>query len=177
MGVIPRMFAISLLLFLVTYIFGVMTTQLYKSAYEDHVTSADYFGRLDSTFFTLFQIMTLDNWAEITRELMTQYKMAWVPIVAFVIISGFVVVNLIIAVICDAVAALHENEKAMMHGSFTVERPPADSAIGNDNPQVLFCEELKVQLNALEVKTKELTRLQNETLLVLYRLTRAQQQH
>ena len=32
--------------------------------------------------------------------------MAWIPFVIFIILTGFVVVNLIIAVICDAVHML-----------------------------------------------------------------------
>jgi uncharacterized membrane protein YphA (DoxX/SURF4 family) len=49
-GVMPRMVAIGLLLFLVSYIFAVMFTQLFKDLYERGVTDADYFGRLDETF-------------------------------------------------------------------------------------------------------------------------------
>jgi len=46
---------------LVFYIFGVMFTQLFQSSYEDGVTDVDYFSSLDRTFFTLFQLMTLDS--------------------------------------------------------------------------------------------------------------------
>lgn len=48
-GVMPRMFAIGLLLMLVSYIFAVMFTQLFKDLYEDGLTDEDYFGRLDNT--------------------------------------------------------------------------------------------------------------------------------
>ena len=114
----PRMFAIFLLLLLVSYIFAVMFTQLFKDLYKRGLTTIDYFGRMDDTFFTLFQIMTLDAWAEIAREVMAVYPWAWLPFIVFVIITGFVVVNLIIAVICDAIAALHDDEKAKLHGTY-----------------------------------------------------------
>ena len=67
-SVMPRMAAIGLLLLLIFYIFAVMFTQLFKDLYHEGKTSDDYFSRLDATFFTLFQIMTLDSWADIARE-------------------------------------------------------------------------------------------------------------
>ncbi len=58
----PRMFAIALLLALVMYIWAVLMTQLFGTLYVQGDTVTNYFGRLDSSFFTLFQIMTFDNW-------------------------------------------------------------------------------------------------------------------
>jgi Ion transport protein len=94
-GVTPRMFAIWLLLCLVSYIFAVMFTQLFKDLYEQGATGdVDYFGCMDKTFFTLFQIMTLDAWSDISRDGMAVYPWAWLPIIAYVILTGFVVVNI-----------------------------------------------------------------------------------
>jgi hypothetical protein len=112
-NVIPRMSAITLLLVLVTYIFGVMCTILFRDLYSAGVTDANYFGSVELSIFTLFQFMTLDNWASPVRDVMTVYKWAWLPILTYVIVTAFIVVNLIIAVICDAIAALHEEESAM----------------------------------------------------------------
>jgi hypothetical protein len=53
----PRMFAIALLLMLISYIFAVMLTELFQTAYEDGITQIDYFGTLFATLFTLFQYM------------------------------------------------------------------------------------------------------------------------
>jgi hypothetical protein len=44
------------------------------------------------------------------------YPWAWVPFIIFIIITGFVVVNLIIAVICDAVHVLGNENKAGLYG-------------------------------------------------------------
>jgi hypothetical protein len=53
----PRMFAIGLLLLLVSYIFAVMLTELFQTAFEDGITKSNYFGNLFATHFTLFQYM------------------------------------------------------------------------------------------------------------------------
>jgi len=104
-AVFPRLSAIGMLLLLVFYIFAVMTTTLFK----DLPLSEDYFNNLAASLFTLFQFMTME-WSEVTREVMEYYSWAWAPFVIFVAISGFIVFNLIIAVICDAVAII-ESEK------------------------------------------------------------------
>jgi len=173
-GVMPRMFAIGLLLFLVSYIFAVMFTQLFKDMYQQDETTEDYFGRLDETFFTLFQIMTLDNWAEIAREVMITYPWAWFPFIVFVIITGFVVVNLIIAVICDAISALHEDEKAKLHGTF--DENDHDETDESQHPALK--EDVREQLDALENHVDELTRMQEETMTTLQTLALyIQEQH
>ena len=56
-SVVPRMFAIGLLLMLVSYIFAVMLTELFQDAHEEGITEINYFGTLFASFFTLFQYM------------------------------------------------------------------------------------------------------------------------
>ncbi len=58
-SVVPAIAAITVLLLLILYIFSVMYTQLFKDYFEEGYTTADYFGTLDLTLFTLFQIMCL----------------------------------------------------------------------------------------------------------------------
>jgi hypothetical protein len=78
-SVLPKMGAICLLLFVISYIFAVMFTQLFKGMAEDAGAAddpdfPDYYGRLDRTFFTLFQLMTLDGWSDIARETIEIYQ-------------------------------------------------------------------------------------------------------
>lgn len=97
--VIPRMTAIGLLLILIFYIFAVLFTELF----QDLVLSENYFNTLDASLFTCYEMMTLE-WADLAREVMIQKSWAWAPFLAFIAITGFIVFNLIIAVICDAVS-------------------------------------------------------------------------
>ena len=43
------------------YIFSVLHTDLYHNLWDKDVLDYDYFGRLDRTALTLFQMMTLDS--------------------------------------------------------------------------------------------------------------------
>jgi len=162
-GVMPRMAAIGLLLFLIFYIFAVMFTQLFKNLYKEGKTDQDYFSRLDATFFTLFQMMTLDAWADIARQVINEIKWAWLPFLVFVTISGFIVVNLIIAVICDAISALHEDEKAKIHGTYDEGNSYSDETSEMD---------IQEQLQSLEHQVNELSRVQEQTMHTLEYLTR-----
>jgi len=189
-SVMPRMAAIGLLLFLIFYIFAVMFTSLFKTLYRQDLTEWDYFGRLDATFFTLFQIMTLDEWSAVAREVMLTYAWAWAPFVAFVIISGFVVVNLIIAVICDAISALHDDARANLYGQqldSDSEGDGGDGAAGGSprsgggarggrhghgNAELDASEAAKEQVDSLEKQIEDLLLVQQQSMRALENLTR-----
>lgn len=58
-SVMPRMLTIGGFLLLFMCIFAVLLTTLFRTAYQDGYTDEDYFSRLDLTFFTLFQMITM----------------------------------------------------------------------------------------------------------------------
>lgn len=103
--VLPRMSAIMLLLLVVFYVFAVLFTEQF-STYD---LEYNYFATLHDSFLTCFQMMTME-WVDICRELQEQegYKYAWITIVIFVMIAGFIVFNLIVAVVVEAVSATEE---------------------------------------------------------------------
>lgn len=107
---VPKMLAVAFLLTLLFYIFAVLFTTMYKDLYRDGLTSEDYFSRVDITAFTLFQIMTLDGWSEVTKEVMATNQWAWLPFMSFIIVSSFTFLNLVIAVLCEAVSNIHHEK-------------------------------------------------------------------
>ena len=169
----PRLAAIGLMLFLVFYIFAVMFTDLFKQLYHEGHTIWDYFSRLDSTIFTLFQIMTLDNWADIARQVIPIYPWAWAPFVGFAVTSAFIVVNLIIAVICDAIAGLEEADRAKIHGGGGGGEGNEDEEDSEVNTYRIL--EIREQLDSLEEQMEELTKIQARTFHTLQYMTRQMQ--
>lgn len=103
--IMPRLGAITALLLLIFYIFAVLFTQLFGEL----ELSAPFFSRLDYSLLTLFVMMTME-WADVARECMDQIWWAWAPFIAFIMITGFIVFNLIIAVVCDAVAVIENKD-------------------------------------------------------------------
>lgn len=167
-SVVPRIMGITLLLALIFFIFSILMTSMWKNLYHEGYTEQDYFSRLDATLFTLFQVLTLDEWAGITREVMASpdNSWAWFPMIAFVIITAFIVINLIIAVICDAIAALHADQKAMIQGIASTDE--GDS----EEPQDI---DVREQLQTLEQHVEKLARMQEQTMHSLQYLTRHMQ--
>mmetsp|Transcript_21432 Transcript_21432/g.29835 ORF Transcript_21432/g.29835 Transcript_21432/m.29835 type:complete len:444 (+) Transcript_21432:76-1407(+) len=106
-AVLPRMYAITALLALIFYIFAVLFTELFK----DLDLEDNYFRSLDASLFTCFELMTLE-WAGIVRGVMELETYAWAPFLMFINITGFIVFNLIVAVVCDAVAVVERQSKA-----------------------------------------------------------------
>jgi len=107
--VLPKLGGISLVLFLFFYVFAIIFTVLF----QDLSMEPNYFSRLDTTFFTLFQIMTMSEWADISRELQQYYIWAPILVCLFLVITGFIFLNLIVALICEAMVELEVlNRKA-----------------------------------------------------------------
>jgi len=150
-SVMPRMAAIFLMLLLIFYIFAVMFTQLFEDSTDEDVNA--YFGSLALSILTLFQVMTMDEWAEVLRlDYQESVVIIWTFLILFVVISGFIVVNLIVAVICDAIGALDEKEKAKFHGQHNQTDDESSK-----NP------ELREQLDTIEDQIMDLTRIQART--------------
>jgi voltage-gated sodium channel len=101
---IPGMGSIMLLMALIYYVFAVMGTKLFGA------TAPDQFGSLGATFYTLFQIMTFDDWSGgIAKPLMEKHSYAIIYLVVFILLSAFMMLNLFIGVV---VSALDEEKAA-----------------------------------------------------------------
>jgi voltage-gated sodium channel len=90
---LPGLGSIGALLGIFFYVFGVVATKLFGAAFPA------WFGSLWVSMFSLFQIMTLEGWADIARDVMTVYPAAWMFFVAFILVATFTVLNLFIGLI------------------------------------------------------------------------------
>lgn len=105
MHTLPSMASICVLLLIFYYIYGVMCVNLFGKDFPQ------YFGTLGRSFFTLFQIMTLEGWSEgIVRPIMEKYPYAWIVFISYILIVTFVVLNLVLAVIVESLTELKEKK-------------------------------------------------------------------
>ena len=105
-SVIPGMLSVIALMTLFFYIFAIMATQLFSEKFPE------WFGTLGESFYTLFQVMTLESWSMgIVRPVMEVYPYAWVFFVPFIFVVTFVMINLVVAIIVDAMAILNQKEE------------------------------------------------------------------
>ena len=103
-SVIPGMSSIAAILILFFYVFAIMATQLYSETFPQ------WFGTLGESFYTLFQIMTLESWSMgVVRPVMEVHPHSWVFFIIFILIATFIMVNLIIAIVVDAMSAISQD--------------------------------------------------------------------
>ena len=87
------------------YTSAVLTTKLYGAAFPE------YFGGIGRSFYTLFQIMTLESWSMgIVRPLLAQFPYAWTFFVPFIVIATFTILNLFIGIIVSTMQELRDEE-------------------------------------------------------------------
>ena len=101
-----------LLFMLVLYIYSVLCTILFGDRRYGEDEPVDYFGRLDYSLFTLFQMITLE-WGEVVREVMKAYPWSHAVFLSFLMISAFILYSLVVAVVCDAVAVVEHPDIAV----------------------------------------------------------------
>lgn len=105
LGSLPGLGSVFGLVLIVFYVAGVIATNMYATEFPDR------FGSLGISFYTLFQVMTLEGWSEeIVRPIMAIYPTAWVFFLIFIFISTFIVVNLFVAVIVDSINTIKNDE-------------------------------------------------------------------
>jgi voltage-gated sodium channel len=105
LGALPGMGSIALLIGLIYYVFAVMATKMYGQDFPA------LFGSLGDSLFTLFTVMTLEGWVEgVVKPIMEKFPHAWIFFIIFIVFTTFMVLNLFIGVVVQAM--LSEAEKA-----------------------------------------------------------------
>ena len=93
---LPGMASIIGLMALALYVSAVLATKLFRES------APEFFGSLSASLFTLFQVMTVEGWPDIARGVMAQAPYAWIFFVVYLLIATFMVLNLFIAVVVNA---------------------------------------------------------------------------
>lgn len=102
---VPGIGAIAALLLIVFYVSAVVATKLFGAAFPSE------YGTLGRSLFSLFQVMTLDNWSVMVRDIIEEYSWAPAFFVPFILLSAMTVLNLLVAVIIDAMAGLQRQPR------------------------------------------------------------------
>ncbi len=102
---IPGIFWSGILLMLVYYIFSIMGTTLFGAEFPD------WFGSIGRSFYTLFQVMTLESWSMgISRPVMEIFPWAWVYFVPFVLCTAFLIMNVVVGIVVNAISQVSEEQ-------------------------------------------------------------------
>ncbi len=132
---LPSMGYVGLLLFLIVYVYGVLGTYLFKHADPHH------FGNLGLSLLTLFQVTTLEAWAEIFWPLFRSF--GWIAalfFLSYIFMGTMVLLNLLIGVVIRSMEQVQE-EHARLHNQ---KEPYLESDV----------EDILIRINELKEKVK-----------------------
>lgn len=146
-SVIPGMLSIAAILLLFFYVFAIMATQLFGEKFPQ------WFGTLGESLYTLFQVMTLESWSMgIVRPVMEVYPSSWVFFLIFIFIATFIMVNLIVAIVVDAMAQINADEEE------NIIQNTSEIIGSHDRDVSRQVEELKAEIKTLQKMIGELKR-------------------
>ena len=96
---VPSILWTGLLMILIYYIFALIGVNLFGQAFPD------WFGTVGKAMYTLFQVMTLESWSMgISRPVMDVYSAAWLYFVPFVLVSSFIVMNVVVGIVVNSIS-------------------------------------------------------------------------
>ncbi len=101
---IPRMGYISLLMFIIFYIYAAIGSLIFVEINED------LWGNISISMLTLFRIATFEGWSEIMYETMKVYPLSWIYYLTFIFIVAFVFLNMMIGVVVETLQEEHEKQ-------------------------------------------------------------------
>lgn len=101
---LPSLFGVAILLFIFYYVYAVLCVNLFGAEFPE------LFGSLSQSFMTLFQLMIMDDFGNVVRPIVERFAYAWVVFVSFVLIVGFVVLNLVVGIIVESINEIKEKK-------------------------------------------------------------------
>ena len=99
---LPSLGWIFVLLALVFYVFAVIGTKLFGAAYPE------WFGNIGASMFSLFQIMTLEGWVEISRAVMKDFPLANIYFIIFILLASYTTLNIFIAIVVNTMSEVQQ---------------------------------------------------------------------
>lgn len=139
----PHVFWAAVLEMIIFYIFGIMGQNLFHEAFPQ------WFGTLGETVYTLFQVTTLESWSMgIARPVMKVYPWAWCYFVPFVMISSYIVLNVVVGVVVNATSDISEDDNISMKDKIKAKKVTNTEISEQIN-------ELKEHILRLEAKLEE----------------------
>lgn len=94
---LPGMGAIVFLIGLLYYVFAIIAIKLFGT------DNPELFGTLGKSLYTLFTVMTLEGWTnDVAKPVMEHHPWAWIFFFSYIIVTTFMVLNLFIGVVVNA---------------------------------------------------------------------------
>ncbi|HIQ07279.1 MAG TPA: ion transporter [Thiotrichaceae bacterium] len=101
---IPRMGYVSLLMFIIFYIYAAIGAIFFSGI------DTTLWGNISTSMLTLFRIATFDSWTSIMYATMEVHTLSWIYYFSFIFIVAFVFLNMMIGIVLDTLQEEHQKE-------------------------------------------------------------------
>jgi voltage-gated sodium channel len=99
---IPRMGYVSLLMFIIFYIYAAIGSIFFARINEE------LWGNISIALLTLFRVATFEDWTDVMYETMTVYPLSWTFYLSFIFVIAFVFLNMMIGIVLETLQREHE---------------------------------------------------------------------
>ncbi|XP_025301490.1 cation channel sperm-associated protein 1 isoform X1 [Canis lupus familiaris] len=173
---LPSITAILILMFTCLFLFSVVLRALFR------LSDPKRFQSIFTTIFTLFTLLTLDDWSSIYLDSRAQGAWHIIPILMiYIIIQYFIFLNLVIAVLVDnfQMALLKGLEKVKQERAARIHEKLLDDSLtelSKSEPEEVVSEHTK-QKQLIEKKLGTMTEKQQELLFHFLQLVEGVEHH
>ncbi|MDX1344330.1 MAG: ion transporter [Sedimenticolaceae bacterium] len=102
MTAIPRMGYVSLLMFIIFYIYGAMGSIFFANI------NPELWENISIAMLTLFRVATFEDWTDVMYETMAVYPISWLYYLTFIFVVAFVFLNMMIGIVLETLQKEHE---------------------------------------------------------------------
>lgn len=99
---LPRMGYVSLLMFIIFYIYAAAGSLFFESI------NPDLWSNISIAMLTLFRVATFEDWTDVMYETMDTYPLSWIYYISFIFIVAFVFLNMMIGIVLETLQREHE---------------------------------------------------------------------
>jgi voltage-gated sodium channel len=103
---LPPIASMALLAVLLIYLYGMVGWILF------HTEDPERWGNIGDAMLNLFVMLTLEQWPTYLRAGMEIYSWSWIYFVSYVLIAGFLIINILIGVVINAMEGARREERA-----------------------------------------------------------------
>jgi voltage-gated sodium channel len=99
---VPRMGYVSLLMFIIFYIYAAVGSILF------HQINETLWGNISIAMLTLFRVATFEDWTDVMYETMSVYPLSWAYYLSFIFVIAFIFLNMMIGIVLETLQKEHE---------------------------------------------------------------------
>jgi len=99
---IPRMGYVSLLMFIIFYIYGAAGSIFYADI------NPSLWGNISIAMLTLFRVATFEDWTDVMYETMAVYPLSWMFYLSFIFLVAFIFLNMMIGIVIQTLQSEHD---------------------------------------------------------------------